>query len=515
MRLILLFLFAFSVYAEEKRPNVLFIYTDDQSTRTVSCYPDAHEWVKTPEIDKLASEGVLFTHAYIGAWCMTSRANILTGLHQHGIQTMRMEGEYPRAVYDPEKCRFWAKDFKEKGYHTAMLGKWHTGIDSGFGRDWDYQKVWNRPKYPENAPNYYYDQLIETNGGKPVMTKGYTTDNYTDWAVDYIKGGNRDKKKPFFLWLCYGAVHGPFTPAKRHLDDYPNARVPQIGDLYPSQRVDKPAYVMNMEMWGEKDGIPVEMPRKNGKTPVAMKDLPGRPLKDSIRQYNQGVSAIDEAVGRLMKTLKETGEDENTIIIYTSDQGFAWGQHGFKSKVAPYFATIAAPLIFRMPKKFRDKYMCEGTVVNAPVSGIDIPSTIYSLVGQKTPWYFHGYDLTPLLQKPNADWQKPAVVVHYASQFGSATDVIPPTGDPKLYHGPGVPWYVMASQGRYKYIRTLVAGEPEEFYDLVSDPQELKNLAPNKKYKNLMDKYRKIMVDELKRTGAKFVDKMPAVKKYY
>ncbi|MCM8542049.1 MAG: sulfatase-like hydrolase/transferase [Lentisphaeraceae bacterium] len=515
MRLILLFLFAFSVYAEEKRPNVLFIYTDDQSTRTVSCYPDAHDWVKTPEIDKLASEGVLFTHAYIGAWCMTSRANILTGLHQHGIQTMRMEGEYPRAVYDPEKCRFWAKDFKEKGYHTAMLGKWHTGIDSGFGRDWDYQKVWNRPKYPENAPNYYYDQLIETNGGKPVMTKGYTTDNYTDWAVDYIKGGNRDKKKPFFLWLCYGAVHGPFTPAKRHLDDYPDARVPQIGDLYPSQRVDKPAYVMNMEMWGEKDGIPVEMPRKNGKTPVAMKDLPGRPLKDSIRQYNQGVSAIDEAVGRLMKTLKETGEDENTIIIYTSDQGFAWGQHGFKSKVAPYFATIAAPLIFRMPKKFRDKYMCEGTVVNAPVSGIDIPSTIYSLIGQKTPWYFHGYDLTPLLQKPNADWQKPAVVVHYASQFGSATDVIPPTGDPKLYHGPGVPWYVMASQGRYKYIRTLVAGEPEEFYDLVSDPQEIKNLAPNKKYKELMDKYRKIMVDELKRTGAKFVDKMPAVKKYY
>lgn len=514
MRFLLILLFSLSVYAEEKRPNVLFIYTDDQSSRTVSCYPDAHDWVKTPQIDKLASEGVLFTHAYIGAWCMTSRANILTGLHQHGIESMRMEGQYPRAVYDPEKCRFWAKDFKENGYHTAMLGKWHTGIDSGFGRDWHYQKVWNRPKYPKNAPNYYYDQLIETNGGEPEMTKGYTTDNYTDWAVDYIKGKNRDKDKPFFLWLCYGAVHGPFTPAKRHLDDYPDARVPNIGDLYPEQRVDKPSYVMNMEMWDKKDGIPVEKARK-GKTPVGMKDLPGRPLKDWIRQYNQGVLAIDEGVGRLLETLKETGQDEDTIVIFTSDQGFAWGQKGFKSKVAPYFSTIAAPLIFKMPKKFRDQYKCEGTSVSSPVSGIDIPSTIYSLVGMKTPWYFHGYDLTPLLQTPDANWDKPAVVMHSASQFGSATDVIPKKEDPKLYHGPGVPWYVMTSQGRYKYIRTLVEGETEELYDLVSDPQELKNLAPNKKYKDQMERFRKITVDELKRTGAGFADTMPAVKKHY
>lgn len=514
MRFILLCLFALSLTAEQKRPNILFIYTDDQSTRTVSCYPDAHDWVKTPQIDKLAAQGVIFTHAYIGAWCMTSRANILTGLHQHAIESMRMEGKYPGAVYDPEKCRFWAKDFRENGYHTAMLGKWHTGIDSGFGRDWDYQKVWNRPKYPDNAPNYYYDQLIETNGGKPEMVKGYTTDNYTDWAVDYLKGKNRDKSKPFFLWLCYGAVHGPFTPAKRHLDEYKDAEVPQISDLYPEQRVDKPSYVMEMAMWANKDGTPVEKAR-NGKTPVGMKDLPGRPLKDWIRQYNQGVLAIDENVGRLLKALKETGEDDNTIIIYTSDQGFAWGQHGFKSKVAPYFATIAAPLIFRLPKKLREKYTCEGTVVSAPVSGIDIPSTIYSLAGLKTPWYFHGHDLSPLLKNPEAGWQKPAVVVHTASQFGSNTEEIPKTGDAKLYHGPGVPWYVMTSLGRYKYIRTLVEGETEELYDLVSDPEELKNLAPDIRYKSVMEKFRKLTVDELKRTGAKFADKMPPVKKHY
>ena len=263
MRFYLILLFIALNTTAKERPNILFIYTDDQSTRTVSCYPDAHDWVKTPHIDKLASEGVLFKHAYIGSWCMTSRANILTGLHQHAIESMRMEGKYPRAVYDADQCPFWAKDLREKGYHTAMLGKWHTGIDSGFGRDWDYQKVWNRPKYADNAPNYYDNQLIETNGGKPVMTKGYTTDLYTDWAVDYIKGQNRDKSKPWYLWLCYGAVHGPFTPADRHLKDYADATVPKIGDLYPKDRLNKPEYVKVMEMWeANANGVPVEKKRK-------------------------------------------------------------------------------------------------------------------------------------------------------------------------------------------------------------------------------------------------------------
>ncbi|MCH2206064.1 MAG: sulfatase-like hydrolase/transferase [Lentisphaerales bacterium] len=514
MKALILLLLTATFLSAKERPNILFIFTDDQSTRTVSCYPDAHDWVNTPHTDSLAKEGVLFSHAYIASWCMPSRANMLTGLHQHGMESLRMVDPYPKAVYDPEKCRFWAKDLRENGYHTAMLGKWHVAVDAGYGRDWDYQKVWNRAKYPDNAPNYYDNQLIETNGGKAVMTKGYTTDNYTDWAVDYINGKNRDESKPWFLWLCYGAVHGPFTPAERHLKDYANARVPKIGDLYKGSRANKPQYVKNMEMWTEKDGVPVEAPRK-GKTPVGMVDTPGRTLADWIRQYNQGVLAIDEGVGRLLKSLKDSGQDENTIVIFTSDQGFAWGQKGFKSKVAPYFSTIAAPLIFKLPKKFQDKYKATGTTVSAPVSGIDIPSTIYSLIGLGTPWYFHGQDLTPLLQDPTTEWDKPAVVVHTASQYGSDTDTIPPKGDKKLYHGPGVPWYVMVSQDRYKYIRTLVEGETEELYDLISDPQELNNLAVNPKYKDVMDIYRKLTIDELKRTEAGFVDNMPAVKKHY
>ena len=137
------------------------IYTDDQSHRTVGCYPGSYDWVRTPNIDQLARQGVRFNHAYIGSWCMPSRATLLTGLHQHGIESMRMEGTYPGSQYDPKLCRFWPSVFRANGYTTAQIGKWHTGVDAGFGRDWDFQVVWNRPRNPDNAPNYY-DCLLYT-----------------------------------------------------------------------------------------------------------------------------------------------------------------------------------------------------------------------------------------------------------------------------------------------------------------------------------------------------------------
>ncbi len=137
---------AFAAHAAEDRPNILFIFTDDQSHRTVSCYKEAYPWVKTPNIDALAAQGVRFTHAYMGTWCMPSRATMLTGHHQFGVESMRMQGTYPGSIYDPEKCPFWPSIFRMHGYSTAQIGKWHTGVDSGYGRDWDHQIVWSRPK---------------------------------------------------------------------------------------------------------------------------------------------------------------------------------------------------------------------------------------------------------------------------------------------------------------------------------------------------------------------------------
>jgi arylsulfatase A-like enzyme len=491
--------------AESKRPNILFIYTDDQSHRTVGCYDQAHRWVETPNIDALAKQGVRFRHAYIGSWCMPSRATMLTGLHQHGVESMRMEGEYPGSAYDPAQCRFWPAVFREHGYSTAQIGKWHTGVDAGYGRDWEFQMVWNRPRHPDNAPNYYDDQLIAINGAEPKLVKGYSTDNYTKWAIDYIRGEGRPADKPWYLWLCYGAVHGPFTPADRHLEAYKGIDVPIPQDVYPP-RPGKPLYVQTMEFWEPgANGYPVER-KVRERSPVGMKDFPGRSLSDWVRQYHQGVLAIDEGVGRLMNVLRETGQDENTLVVFTSDQGFAWGQHGMKSKVAPHDAAVAAPLIIR-PLGRRTA----GKVIDDPVSGVDLPPTFFSQAGIDLPWEMHGRDLSPLLQGGNANWDHPAMLVHTAAQYGSATDRVPDGDDPKLYHGPGIPWYVMLARGQYKYVRNLIEGETEELYDLSNDPAELHNLVAEPAHRGRLEAFRQEAVEELRRTDAGFVESMPKV----
>lgn len=507
IRLLLLLSVLFtSVLASAAPPNILFIYTDDQSSRTVSCYPEAFDWVETPNIDALAAEGVRFSHAYIGSWCMPSRATMLTGHHQHGIESMRMEGTYPGSAYDPEKCPFLPSVFRQQGYTTAHFGKWHTGVDAGFGRDWDVQKVWNRPAHPQNAPNYYDNQLISTNGGEPIMTKGYTTDNYTDWTIDFIEDKAQHANKPWYVWLCYGAVHGPFTPADRHKGSYDGGVVPAPSQVY-GPRPGKPAYVQDTHFWEPgQDGQPAERKVREN-SPVGMKDNPNRPLRESVWQYHEGVRAIDENVGRLMAALRASGQLDNTLIIFTSDQGFAWGHHGFKTKVAPYRGNVAAPFIIRPVGGLADG----GWAVDAPVSGVDIPPTLCAQAGLELPWAMHGKDLSPLLSSASATWPYPAMLVHTAKAYGSATDEVPPPGDPRLIHGPGIPWFVMLAQDRYKYIRNLVPGEVEELYDIVTDPDESINLALDPANAATVKRFRESTIAELERTEAGFAKRLPPV----
>ena len=501
-------LFLPAVQAEEKakKPNILFIYTDDHSHRTVSCYPEAYDWVKTPNIDRLAQRGVRFTHAYIGTWCMPSRAALLTGHHPYGVMSMRMEGEYPGSEYDVAQCPFWPKVFRENGYTTAQIGKWHTGTDTGFGRDWDYQVVWNRPRHTKNSGAYYYDQLIETNGGKAELVKGYSTDNYTQWAIDFIEGKHRDAEKPWYLWLCYGAVHGPFTPAERHLDSYPDAKVPVPADIYPP-RPGKPDYMQKIEFWVKgSEGQPIMKGGAfNGKTVEGKKGIHGNSLDAWVRQYHQGVLAIDEGVGRLMATLEKTGQLHNTLVVFTSDQGFGWGQHGFCTKLAPYDATIRSPMIVSMPGTIP-----AGEVCPTPVGGVDLVPTFFAFAGLPLPWKVHGHDLSPLLKNPKAPWPHPVLMTLTGRKYGADTHRVPT--DPKERDLSGVPWWISLTQGRYKYIRTLVENEMEELYDLQSDPEELTNLALNPEFSEKLVQYRQSLVSELRRTDAVMVDHLPAVR---
>jgi arylsulfatase A-like enzyme len=452
--------------AETKtRPNVLFIFSDDQSYKTVGCYPESWPWVKTPQIDALAKTGVRFHAGYMGSWCMPSRAAMLTGRHPHAIESMSMAGVYPGSTYDPEKCPFVPAQMRQQGYHTAQFGKWHTGTDSGWGRDWDRQIVWNRPLHPENAGAYYEKQIVMDDGVEREQD-GYSTDNYTRWAIDYIKGEKRDKSKPFYLWLCYGAIHGPSKPAARHKGQYQDADVPIPADIFPPRR-GKPAYLDQTQSWAPgPDGHPNAA--KGGEAFGETKK--GLRYDAWVRQMNECVPAIDEGVGQLMETLKATGQYENTLIIYTADQGFGMGQHGFRTKLAPYDATYRSPLIIAMPGR-----VAQGAVCTQPVNAPDLVATTLSFMQVKVPWKLHGRDLTPLLKDPSSTPAWPCFYEHMDELYGSDARAALASQSTKGRNK--VPRYTAVVHQGWKLIRYHDGISGEELYDLSTDPEELTNLV--------------------------------------
>jgi arylsulfatase A-like enzyme/beta-lactamase superfamily II metal-dependent hydrolase len=492
--------------AKPSRPNILFIYADDQSYKTISCYGSSPQWVKTPNIDRLAARGVRFERSYLGAWCMPSRASLLTGRLQHGVMSMTMEGAYPGSKYDPAQCPMVPAEFRKAGYHTAQIGKWHTGTDTGYRRDWDYQIVWNRPAHPENAGNYYVDQALTFNGVDKKVG-GYSTDNYTKWAEEYIKGENRDPNKPWYLWLCYGAIHGPTTPAARHKGSLKGNEATPPADIVGPWK-DKPKYLENTAAWTMgPDGKPAM--KAKGKRADNFDTLkPGKSYDSWVQQVNECNRAVDEGVGRVLKALEESGQLENTLVVYSADQGYALGEHGLNQKVAPYDASLASAMIISRPGSIP-----EGAVCRHPINSPDLVDLFCREAGVVVPWKMHGRDIRPLLANPTTkEWVSPMILTHTARSYGAETDAIPDAKDAKLTAASAVPWYVLLRQGKYKYIRTFVKGETEELYDLEADPEELKNLANESVQTDWLATLRKSAIVELKRTDAKFAEALPKTK---
>jgi arylsulfatase A-like enzyme len=467
--------------------NILYIFTDDQSLRTVSSYPEAYSWVHTPNLDRLAQEGVRFTTCYTGAWCAPSRATALTGRLQHAVHSMRLPYGYPNYIYDAEELQFWPSVFRREGWYTGIVGKWHTGSDHGHGRDWDYSAIWD---YSQSNiyGKYYTNQKMSINGGEPTPVGGYSTDNYTRYALDFIHDRAADPDRPWYLWLCYDAPHGPWKVADRHIGDYSNVpQEPIPTDIYPP-RPTKAAHMRTFGMW---------KPAQNGQ-PVGLDD--GRTLTEWLQQYNQAIRAVDEGVGQILEALESTGQLDNTLIVFTSDQGFAWGEHGFRNKFAPYDANLLAPLIVRLPGM-----ISAGTVCRTPVGGQDMAPTFFSMAGLPLPWKMHGQDLTPLFKNPEQSWDRPLLLVNTNRSFGRDTDQA--MGESNS----AIPWWISLRTGNYKYIRWLVPGEIEELYDLENDPEELFNLSLEAGQHGLLAQCRQEMIAELRRTDAGMVDNLPPV----
>lgn len=467
-----------------QRPNVLYIFTDDQSIRTVSCYAEAQPWVSTPNIDKLAEKGVRFSRSYTGAKCVPSRGNALTGLLQFN--------------YD-KSTPYWPVEFRNQGYYTGMIGKWHWNVPR-HDETWDWSAVWEH-HLPGNKRNYYWDQSLRMNNDSLLPLENYSTDAYTDLTIEFLKERSRDKDKPWYFWLCYGGVHGPYTPADRHIGSYKNS--PEI--VYPKDiygpRPDKPEHMVNLEM--------------NKKDPVTGKPMAKKRSLDSwVKQYNEAVRSIDEGVGRIMATLEETGQLENTIIVFTSDQGYAWGQHGYNLKIAPYDANLLSPLIFVKQDEFPEKEVCD-----IPVNGTDIIATIHSMCNILPKGKIDGRDLSELIANPKTDsWdQGPMIQMYSGSLYGNNTIINElqkayETDDWSKFiahEQTGTRAWMMLQTGKYKYIRYIYKDYLEELYDLDNDPEELINLAVKPDFKPLLRQMREQLVQEFREKDCEFLDLLP------
>lgn len=477
------------------RPNILVIYTDDQSYRTLGCYrPEgAWPWVETPNIDRLAAEGVRFRCAYGAAWCTPSRASFLTGLLPHGIQGLDTPKIVGGGTYDPNVCRFWPAELRRAGYRTAMIGKWHITHDYGYGRDWDHSVIWDQA---DIGGDWYNDQYLRIDGGPKRCVRGYSTDVYTEYAVDYVR---RAESKPWFLWLCYNAPHLPNTVHPRHEERYGGVEVPLPPDVW-GPRGGKPRYMRDYSVWqrgaGEYAGIPMHagFGTKKGL----------RPLAEIVREYNRLICAVDEGVGKILRALEETGQLDRTLIVFTSDQGFSWGERGYAWKVGPYEACMRMPLLVRLPGE-----VAQGRVCLEPAAVYDLGPTLFSFADVPLPWEMHGRDLSPLLKNPDTRWDRPLLLEHFHRSFGAQTDggVMPPGGELG-----GIPWWISLRLGKYKYIRTLVREEIEEMYDLEADPDEQGNLAVEKDQRARLAEMRGRFLSELRRAKATLVDALPEPK---
>ncbi len=435
---------------------------------------------------------------------MPSRASVLTGRLQHGIESLRMEGTYPGSIYDPQRCPFIPAEFRRQGYQTAQIGKWHTGVDSGWGRDWDYQVVWNRPLYPDNAGNYYSQQTLTINGQEHKDFDGYSTDNYTQWAVDYIRGQHRDAQRPWYLWLCYGAIHGPTTPAQRHQGKLQGHIAPIPADIF-GPWPGKPDYLNQVSAWVPgPDGLPA-MRRRNVSASNFDTNASGKSYAAWVQQVNECNMAIDEGVGQLVAALKDSGQLDNTLIVYTADQGFALGEHGLNQKVAPYDASLASALILNWAGHVPPGQVC-AQAVNAP----DLMGYLCKQAEVTIPWTMHAREMQALVDQPQtATLPSPMLMTHTGRCYGSDTAEIPGPQDPKMTETSGVPWYALLRHGQYKYVRYFVEGEVEELYDLAGDPQELENLALNTAHAQLLLELRAATLKELRRSEAPFLENLP------
>lgn len=473
----ILLLPAFALDGSPERPNIIWIYADDHDQAAISAY--GSELIETPHIDRLAREGTRFANSFVtNSICAPARAVILTGKFSH-----RNGHRDNKSTFDGSQ-RTFPKLLREAGYQTAITGKWHLKSEpTGF----DYWKVMP-------GQGRYYDPEMIDNGERVVMD-GYNTDVTVDMALNWLET-LRDPDKPFSLMVQFKAPHGPWMPAPRHLGLYRDVALPVPESFFadlslkgpPALRQDMEIYSRFMEnktlpKLYDKAGDSVVAhrwfkgmyqgmdPRLQDQIDAAFLEenraflwqgLPEREAKlwmyqRYIKNYLRCVAAIDENVGRLLDYLDATDLAENTVVMYSSDQGFWLGENGWYDKRFMYEKSMRTPLLVRWPGVTRP-----GTVQGEMVQNVDMAQTFLEIAGLEAPEDMQGESLVPLLRDADAALTRDALYYHYY-EFPTPHHVYPHYG-------------IRTQTQKLIYFYTL---DHWEFYDLVNDPTEAVNQAGN------------------------------------
>lgn len=418
---------------QAERPNILYIMSDDHAAHAISCYGSAIN--TTPHIDRLAAGGMRFTNCFVtNSLCCPSRAAILTGTFSHvnGVPNLSTPLPLDRETF--------AGLMQEAGYQTAIVGKWHLHRDpTGFDH-WDIlpgQGAYHNPEFIVN--------------GRKTANTGYVTDLTTDKSLAWLKG--RDAAKPFMLMCHFKAPHRSWEPDAKHAKMYEEADIPRpatLDDDWATRSAAAPRATMTVDKDLSRFDLKMDPPA--GLEGAALKNWK---YQRYIKDYLRCVASIDDNVGRIMAYLDEAGLAENTVVVYTSDQGFFLGDHGWYDKRFMYEESLRMPFIVRYPPVVKPGSVCEQLVMN-----VDFAPTFLEYGGVQVPAWMQGESLVPLLAEKSGAWRD-AVYYHYYED-GPPHRVCPHYG---------------VRTARYKLIRFYGPVDAWEMYDLQEDPAELRNIA--------------------------------------
>ena len=453
--------------AKINQPNIIFIMADDHASHALSCYGSKIN--KTPNLDRLAKEGMRFSNCFCtNSICAPSRAVILTGKYSH------INGVIDNRVKFDGNQQTFPKLLQKGGYETAVIGKWHLkSKPTGF----DYSNI-----LPGQGA-YYNPEFIEM--GKRKKHEGYVTDIITNFCLDWLR--DRKGDRPFCLMYHHKAPHRNWQPDKKHAKMYDGLNIPvpkTFDDDYKTRSKTAGTAEMTIEHHLTPRDLKIDPPE--GLTGQALKKWK---YQRYIKDYLRCVASIDDNIGRLLDYLDTAGLAENTIVIYTSDQGFYLGEHGWFDKRFMYEESLRMPLLVRYPKEIK-----AGSVNDDIVLNLDFAPTLLDFAGVSKPADMQGRSFRPALQgsTPN-DWRT-SIYYHYYEY--------PAVHMVKRHYG--------VRTKRYKLIHFYYDIDAWELYDLQKDPNELNNIYDVPAYADVIKKLKA----ELERLRKQFGDSDELAKKF-